>query len=84
MGQTLDALELRGLVARAADPSDRRQVLISLTRSGRKALGRGRGLRQAWFVDAMTTQLTVEERRTLFKAIDLLDQIVRSDAHPKG
>lgn len=79
MGQTLDALEQRGLVARASHPSDRRQVLISLTKPGRAALDRGRGMRQAWFAEAMRTQLNAEERRTLFKAIDLLDRIVRSE-----
>jgi DNA-binding MarR family transcriptional regulator len=78
MGQTLDALEQRNLVARAAHPDDRRQVLISVTGAGREALCRGRGLRQAWLIEAMSTLLSAEERQALFKAIDLLDRIVRS------
>jgi DNA-binding MarR family transcriptional regulator len=78
MGQTLDTLEQAGLVRRARHPSDRRQVLISLTRAGRQALGRGRRLRQAWLAGAMRTLLDADERRTLFAAIDLLDRIVRS------
>jgi DNA-binding MarR family transcriptional regulator len=78
MGQTLDTLEQAGLVRRARHPSDRRQVLISLTRAGRQALARGRRLRQAWLAGAMRTLLDADERRTLFAAIDLLDRIVRS------
>jgi len=53
-------------------------VLISLTAAGHEALCRGRGLRQAWLIEAMSTLLSAEERQALFKAIDLLDRIVRS------
>jgi DNA-binding MarR family transcriptional regulator len=37
----VDALESRGLVARSADPDDRRRVVCSLTPAGRRALQRG-------------------------------------------
>lgn len=40
----VDALESRGLVARSADPNDRRRVVCSLTPAGRRALQRGDGL----------------------------------------
>jgi len=40
----VDALESRGLVARSADPGDRRRVVCSLTPAGRRALQRGDGL----------------------------------------
>ena len=40
----VDALESRGLVARSADPDDRRRVVCSLTPAGRRALQRGDGL----------------------------------------
>ncbi|MGI8743831.1 MAG: MarR family winged helix-turn-helix transcriptional regulator [Bryobacteraceae bacterium] len=80
MGQTVDALELQGRVARSAHPSDRRQVLISLTRDGRNALKKGRELRQAWLVEAMRTLLNAKERRILIASIDLLDRIVRVKA----
>lgn len=80
MGQTVDALEQQGRVVRSAHPSDRRQVLISLTREGRKALARGRELRQAWLVEAIETLLNARERRTLITSIELLDRIVRTEA----
>ncbi len=50
MQQTLDALERRGLARRADHPTDRRQILISLTPKGRARAGRGAGRRQAWLV----------------------------------
>ena len=78
MGQTLDALEQAGLVRRRRHPDDRRQVLMSLTHAGRRALGRGRRLRQAWLARAMRTQLNADERHTLFAAIELLERIVHS------
>jgi DNA-binding MarR family transcriptional regulator len=37
----VDSLETRGLVARSADPDDRRRVVCSLTPAGRRALQRG-------------------------------------------
>jgi DNA-binding MarR family transcriptional regulator len=77
MGQTLDALDRHGWIKRKADPSDGRQVLISLSASGRRALNKGRKQRQAWLVGRIT-QLNLEDRRTLIAAIDILDQMVQN------
>jgi DNA-binding MarR family transcriptional regulator len=49
----LDKLEAAGLVARAADPDDRRGTLISLTAAGRK------------LIDALTPAHLDNERRIL-------------------
>lgn len=76
-GELVEALMRRGWVCRDTDPGDRRRVLISLTSAGRKALAHGRGLRQAWLTDAMSTKLDRREQRTLFAAIALLERIVR-------
>lgn len=38
MTNRIDKLESRGLVTRAADESDRRAVIVSLTRAGRRAI----------------------------------------------
>jgi DNA-binding MarR family transcriptional regulator len=81
MGQTVDALEERGCVLRSSHPDDRRQVLISLTNKGRKALARGRELRQAWLDEAMRARLTAREQRMLIASLDLLDRIVRYEAN---
>lgn len=76
MSQTLDGLERSALITRTAHPSDRRQVLISLTSSGRTALERGRRLRQEWLENAMTNRLSPPEQRVLAAAIPLLERIV--------
>jgi DNA-binding MarR family transcriptional regulator len=38
MGATLGALQSRGLVARGADPQDRRRVVLSVTDAGLQVL----------------------------------------------
>lgn len=80
MGQTVDAVEEKGWVVRSAHDSDRRQMLISLTGDGRKALARGRELRQARIVKAIKTLLNTKERQLLIASLDLLDRIVRWEA----
>src|SRR4030081_2958902 len=53
MTSRLDRLEARGLVARSADPSDRRGILVRLTPEGLKR------------VDAVVTANTEEEKQLL-------------------
>jgi DNA-binding MarR family transcriptional regulator len=76
LGELVDALTRRRWVSRRADPGDRRQVLVSLTAAGRKALDRGRRLRQTWLTEAISTRLDPDERRTLIAAIGLLERVV--------
>jgi DNA-binding MarR family transcriptional regulator len=77
MSQSVDALVERDWAQRATDPRDRRQVIIALTEAGRDALEAGRGVRQAWIVDALT-RFSDEERETLAKSLDLLERIARA------
>ena len=53
-----------------------RQVLISLSPAGQKALDRERALRQAWVTDALE-KLTEKELKTLNTALDLLNRMVQ-------
>jgi DNA-binding MarR family transcriptional regulator len=78
MGQTLDALERHRWIKRGPHPRDRRQVLISLSASGQKALTRGRGLRQAWLVGELG-RLTPRERETVVAALGILERFIPSD-----
>lgn len=78
IGQTLDSLERRKWITREAHPQDRRRVLISITKAGRHALSKGRSMRQEWLEKAMSAVLNDRERRTLMKAIELLERIVHS------
>ncbi|OIV38321.1 hypothetical protein BIV57_06590 [Mangrovactinospora gilvigrisea] len=76
MGATLAALEELGLVERGAHPTDRRQVVMSLTEDGRARLTKLRRLREGWLYDAITTKLTPDEQAVLVEAVGLLDRIV--------
>lgn len=79
MSQSVEALQERGWVTRSIDAGDRRQVIIALTEAGRAALEAGRGVRQAWIVDAMTKKLNGQERRLLAQSLDLLERIARAE-----
>lgn len=77
MGQTLDALSERGWIVRASHPTDRRQILISLSAAGRAELHRVRALRQDWLVGQLG-QLEPAERSVIENAVEILDRIARS------
>jgi DNA-binding MarR family transcriptional regulator len=82
MQQTLDSLGKRRWIRRADHPSDRRQILISLSVSGAKALEKGRLLRQAWLVGELG-KLTRTERRTLDEALSILERFCSNPPTPK-
>jgi DNA-binding MarR family transcriptional regulator len=75
MGQTLDTMEDHGWVERGAHPTDRRQILISLTSAGRKALAKGRRLRQAWLALELN-RLSAKDHRTLASALTMLERFL--------
>ncbi|HEV7931105.1 MAG TPA: MarR family transcriptional regulator [Actinomadura sp.] len=77
MGATLAVLTERGLVERAPDPADGRQVIFSLTRLGTEVLAEGRTARQAWLAQAMEAEFDPAERQTVVTAIELLKRLVR-------
>ncbi|MEC3918939.1 MarR family transcriptional regulator [Nocardia sp. CDC160] len=76
MRTTLAALEERGLVSRAAHPSDQRQVLMSLTAEGRRLLRVAHDAKEDWLVSAIRTKLTAAEQDSLIAAIPLLARLV--------
>jgi DNA-binding MarR family transcriptional regulator len=73
--QTLDALERRRFITRADHPTDRRQILISLSAAGRKALYKGRAARQAWLVGELS-KLSPRERKTVTDALAILERFL--------
>lgn len=77
MQQTLDSLARRRLILRAGHPSDRRQILISLSASGRKIVARGRERRQVWLVGELR-KLTGAERRDLDAGLSILERFVKN------
>lgn len=74
MTRVLAHLEERGLVTRTAHPSDRRQVLVSLTAAAHELITADRKRREAWLV-AHLTDLDTDERELLREAVPLLERL---------
>jgi DNA-binding MarR family transcriptional regulator len=78
MSQTVAELESQGLVERRPDPADRRSALIGLTVGGRTELYEDRRRREGWLAEALQESLTAAERRTLERAVRLLERLAES------
>jgi DNA-binding MarR family transcriptional regulator len=74
MTRTLSLLEELGLVERQEHPTDRRQVLISLTDEGRTAVKETRRRRDRWLAQRLS-ELEPEDRQTLARAAKILSQV---------
>lgn len=75
MGTTIAALEEMGLVERAPHPTDGRQMNIALTQEGAAVRESRKDAKLAWLVQAVS-QLSPEERQTLFEAGNILNRLV--------
>ncbi|QKE85827.1 MarR family transcriptional regulator [Arthrobacter sp. NEB 688] len=74
MSRTVNGLVERGLVARADDPTDGRQVILSLTKEGRRAIRETRRRRDQWLATRLE-RLTDDERALLAEATALLERV---------
>lgn len=70
-------LDETGLVARAADPEDGRQVVLCLTEAGRRLLDEDRKRRNAWLARRLR-DLTADEIETLRAATPILERLAQS------
>lgn len=77
MTRTLAVLEELSLVARDEHPTDRRQVLISLTDEGRTAVKETRRRRDRWLAQRLG-ELEPEDRQTLAQAAKILARVSSS------
>ena len=77
MTRTLAVLEELALVARDEHPTDRRQVLISLTDEGRVAVKETRRRRDRWLAQRLG-ELEPEDRQTLAQAAKILARVSSS------
>ena len=77
MTRVITALEERGLVAREAHATDRRQVVLTVTEQGREVVQQFRRLREAWLARRLR-ELTPEERQTLRAAAPILEKLSQS------
>jgi DNA-binding MarR family transcriptional regulator len=76
MTKVLAKLEERGLIRRAPHPTDGRQVLLSATDEGRAVLLEQRRVKAEWLTRRLAT-LTPEDRETLTRAAEIIEQIAR-------
>jgi DNA-binding MarR family transcriptional regulator len=74
MTRTVAGLVGAGLVSRADDPADGRQVILSLTAEGRRTIRDIRRRRDQWFA-ARLEKLTDDERAVLAQATVLLERV---------
>ncbi|MEJ2579530.1 MAG: MarR family transcriptional regulator [Kineosporiaceae bacterium] len=74
MTRTLASLVELGLVARADDPRDGRQVLVRLTEAGRDTIRDTRRRRDAWLARRLA-ELSAEDRAVLARAAELLGRL---------
>jgi DNA-binding MarR family transcriptional regulator len=77
MTRVIAVLEERGLVRRAAHPTDRRQVILTVTQQGRDVVQLVRRRREAWLAQRLQ-ELTAEERATLLAAAPILEKLSQS------
>jgi DNA-binding MarR family transcriptional regulator len=75
----LGRLEEGGLIARAADPIDRRSSLVTVTPAGRELLARLRTRKEAYLATRLA-RLGADERRTLEQAVAILERVLDEDA----
>jgi len=76
MTRIVAKLEERGLVQRTPHPTDGRQVILAVTESGRGVLAMYERARDEWLTPALA-DLTPEERDTLARAAEILEQLAR-------
>ena len=74
MTRVIAVLEERGLVMRAAHPTDRRQVVLTVTEDGRTLVSQARRRRDAWLAKRLK-ELTPEERALLRAAAPVLEKL---------
>jgi DNA-binding MarR family transcriptional regulator len=77
MTRVIAVLEERGLVRREPHPTDRRQVVLTVTADGRDVVQRVRRRREAWLAQRLQ-ELAPEERQILRAAAPILEKISQS------
>lgn len=74
MTRVIAVLEERRLVMRAPHPTDRRQVVLTVTEEGRELVSQARRRRDAWLAKRLK-ELSAEERAILRAAAPVLEKL---------
>lgn len=77
MTRVIAVLEERNLVQRAPHPTDRRQVILTVTADGRALVNRVRRRREAWLAQRLQ-ELSEEELSVLAAAAPILEKLSQS------
>jgi DNA-binding MarR family transcriptional regulator len=77
MTRVIAALADWDLVTRSPDPTDRRQVILSVTGTGRELVHQVRRRREAWLARRLA-ELTPQERAALLAAAPILEKLSQS------
>lgn len=72
MTRIVASMAENGLIERSPAADDRRQILVSMTESGRQSFAQDAQARRAWLAAAMAAELTTAERDLLRVAGDLM------------
>jgi DNA-binding MarR family transcriptional regulator len=75
--RVIASLEERGLIQRMPHPSDRRQVVLTVTGQGRDVVRQVRQLREAWLARRLR-DLTPAEQAVLKDAVPILEKLSQS------
>jgi DNA-binding MarR family transcriptional regulator len=76
MSTVVKVLQDEGLVLGSADPNDRRQTLMALTRKCETRLKDGRAARQDWLASTIQRELSAQEQERLSEALGLLSRLI--------
>ena len=74
MTRVISVLAESQLVRRAPHPTDRRQVVLTVTDAGRELVSKARRRREAWLAKRLK-ELTPAERATLRAAAPILEKL---------
>jgi len=77
MTRVIAVLEERSLVQRSAHPTDRRQVILTVTAEGRALVTRVRRRKEAWLAQRLQ-ELSAQELATLRAAAPILEKLSQS------
>lgn len=77
MTRVIAVLTERNLVLKSPHPTDRRQVILTVTDEGRALVQRVRRRKDAW-LDRRMAELTAAERATLRAAVPILEKLSQS------